>query len=149
MDAPELNMQVQVPLGDVANTSGINSLSNNMSSRNKLHYKTICEEVEDEEDIVAICGVRWCEKDDPVTLIEEINNSHVPSHESDETDAKSEGDSEDSEEVTVGSQRDFRFELRKPPTVPEAQKAFEDLQALLKPAHSNKGRDAEKFSPAL
>ncbi|KAG2073869.1 hypothetical protein BDR04DRAFT_1115983 [Suillus decipiens] len=145
MDALESRMQVQVPLGDMANTSGISILSNN-TLHDKLRYKTICEEVEDEEDIVAICGVCWCEKDEPVTLIIEINNSPVmASHEldgahqneceDDETDAESEGDSEE--------------EATKPPTVVEAQKAFEDLQMLLKPVHSNKGHNAEKLLPAL
>ncbi|KAG2119729.1 uncharacterized protein F5147DRAFT_647619 [Suillus discolor] len=61
-DTPESTTQVQIPLADTANSLDI-ILSNNVFLHDTLHYKTICEEVEDEEDIIAICGVQWHERD--------------------------------------------------------------------------------------
>jgi hypothetical protein len=125
-------------------------------------YKACCEDVEDEEeDLIAIRGVRWRKKDQPLFLLEEIRDSPVmPSHESntrehmgnDETDAESDEDEPEGDSVEEGDnveegiqdrQRDFCFELRKAPTVEEARKALEDLQMLLRPPRSTKQRGYE------
>jgi hypothetical protein len=139
-------------------------------------YRACCsEDVEDEEeDLIAICGVRWRKKDQPLVLLEEIHDSLVmPSHESnsvhqtndermgdDETDAESDEDEPEGDNVEKGDnveegiqdhQRDFSFELRKAPTVEEAQKALEDLRMLLRPPRGTKQRGYEdpKLSPVL
>ncbi|KAG2101793.1 hypothetical protein BD769DRAFT_1393755 [Suillus cothurnatus] len=130
--------------------------SGNLEHVTSAHFKTVqCEEVEDEDDLIAIRGVRWQENDYLQTgILEEITDlPEVISHDcygaheivddfvdDDETDAASED----------GEKRDYSFELRKPPTIEEARKALDSLQQLLKPPRKDKtGYKDPKLPPVL
>jgi hypothetical protein len=130
--------------------------SGNLEHVTSAHFKTVqCEEVEDEDDLIAIRGVRWQENDYLQTgILEEITDlPEVISHDcygaheivddfvdDDETDAASED----------GEKCDYSFELRKPPTIEEARKALDSLQQLLKPPRKDKtGYKDPKLPPVL
>ncbi|KAG2136213.1 hypothetical protein BD769DRAFT_1664563 [Suillus cothurnatus] len=87
------------------------------------HFKTVqCEEVEDEDDLIAICGTGILEE---ITDLQEvISHDCYGAHkivddfvDDDEMDAASED----------GEKCDYSFELRKPPTIEEACKALDSL----------------------
>ncbi|KIK31486.1 hypothetical protein CY34DRAFT_19876 [Suillus luteus UH-Slu-Lm8-n1] len=95
------------------------------------HHKVTCEDIEDEEeDLIAIQGIRWREQQlspGPVSgaLLEEVNDPLMD----DETD-------DENDELTnhsVGVQCTNPYALRIPPTVTEAHKALMDLRNLLRP----------------
>ncbi|KAH7904621.1 hypothetical protein BJ138DRAFT_1106667 [Hygrophoropsis aurantiaca] len=111
-------------------------------------HKVQCEEVIEDDDIIAMHGIRWREKDQQFHgIIEEIvDPPHSRSDGSEvdmsfgDLDAETEEESSDDADEDIsgdtegnGSKRNHRFELRKPPSVAEAREALGALRALLKP----------------
>ncbi|KAG0691986.1 hypothetical protein DFH29DRAFT_883311 [Suillus ampliporus] len=106
----------------------------------KPHYKVTSEDTEDEDDLIAIQGVCWKEKDQ-TKFLEEIGTDSPSdaSHKTNstnhddiisdgglgdkETDAESDCD-DGNHGVGDNNHRDYSFELRKPPTAEEARKAL-------------------------
>ncbi|KAG1835932.1 hypothetical protein DFJ58DRAFT_847268 [Suillus subalutaceus] len=122
-----------------------------------------CEEVEDEDDLIAICRVHWQENDYPqpgileeITDLQEATVSHdcCGAHEivddfinDDEMDAEYNENNEGSEGL---KKHHYHFELRKLPTIEEAHKALDSLQQLPKPPRKDQtGYKDPKLPPVL
>ncbi|KAG2058716.1 hypothetical protein BDR06DRAFT_1003904 [Suillus hirtellus] len=136
------------------------------ASRYSSKYSVTCEEVEDEDDIIAIRGVRWREQKQPDTslILEEIleqdemchngDEEALPKCDNDEMDTESEDD-EDVNEIEVDaatgetSAHNYSFKLRVPPSVNDARKALQDLQSLLKPPRNKTLAGSAVLSPVL
>ncbi|KAG2367992.1 hypothetical protein BDR07DRAFT_1478578 [Suillus spraguei] len=99
--------------------------SSDMIQSNKSQsHSVLCEEVEDEEDLIAIRGVRWREKDQTPYLLEEIPDSHLmdfhpnretneealPAFESDDINAESEDDDGNDKDQDLDAEPDARQE---------------------------------------
>jgi hypothetical protein len=119
------------------------------------NFSVSCEEIEEEDDIIAIRGIRWRENDQTSFLLEQIEDlpvmsSHdiidsisaddeewLPPINIDDVDAGSEIDDENEDEDIGASAdkatRDYSFEHRKPPSITDASAALHDLRLLLKP----------------
>jgi hypothetical protein len=124
--------------------------SSPVDSWTRTFYKVQCEDAEDEDDFIAIRGVRWREHDYPRScVLEEIED--LPPHflDDDETSDESDGGVREDEDIEP-VKHDYRFELRKPPTIEEARKALDDLRALLKPPRKDRtGYTDPKLPPVL
>jgi hypothetical protein len=114
-----------------------------------------CEEVnDDEEDMVAIRGVRWREKTQlPFNmLLEEIDGTlNSTSSPMDNILMDDETDDEINQYVqnNEGGQCSTPYQSRKPPTVMEARLALGDLENLLRSPRKNSGHQRPEIEPIL
>ncbi|KAG2123029.1 hypothetical protein BD769DRAFT_1389414 [Suillus cothurnatus] len=134
---------VPTPVELVREAGESGACQNNPFLRKSQPCSVLCEEVEDEDDFIAIRGVHWQEKDQTQYLLEEIpdsplmdfchfhktNEEALPAFESDDINAESEDDDGNDEDQDLdpdpdGTTRNFSFELRKPPSVDDAHCAL-------------------------